>query len=140
MTNKIDDLNARFLIPGAEVGALGSVDPESVEEDIFDAPYSTLPKFGEGSLPRDWQDLFGLNQVSPEPTHMDPPPRPPSLRGESSTGNVSEPSIRLMQGSFSRSGNGVPPSGNVRRMITMMTSYAHAIRGIRARSLEGGGR
>ncbi len=43
MTNKIDELNARYLIPGIELGTTAVADPDGTEEDYGDAPYSQVP-------------------------------------------------------------------------------------------------
>ena len=138
MTTRIDELNTRYLIPGVDLGPTAVADAEGGEEDFGDAPYSHMPPMGEIPSPTAWQDLLGLNEVPPDPTRIDPPPRPTSFRQLPTANPVGGP-LRLME-SVSSDGAGTPSvSPKVQRMIGMLASYRQAARYIRARASAGGG-
>jgi hypothetical protein len=99
MTIKIDELNARYLIPGVDLGTTAVADSDSTEEDYHDAPYSQLPAVTDIPSPTGWQDLLGLNQLSSSPSQIDPPPLPPSLK-RGTNGNIGGNSLRLPERGF----------------------------------------
>jgi hypothetical protein len=139
MTIKIDELNTRYLIPGIELGPAAAADPDGTEEDYGDAPYSQMPDVADMPSPIGWQDLLGLNQVSPSPSQIDPPPRPTSMEKGTTANAIGASSLRFL-GSAPRDGRGAAPaSPKIERMIGMLASYDHAARRIRARASEGGG-
>src|ERR1700753_4310947 len=124
MTNKVNELNTRFLIPGSELDPSSVADPETMEQDFTDAPFSRLPQTAEMSLPQGWQQLFGLNQSSPEPNRMDPPPRPASLRG--GLDGTPESSMQAIRSAFGDGRGAGASSGKVKRMVRLLDSYAKA--------------
>jgi hypothetical protein len=137
MTTKIDELNTRYLIPGIELGTTSVADLDGAEDDYGDAPYSQMPAVTDMPSPTGWQDLLGLNQVSPSPSQIDPPPRPPALDKEPSANGIRN-SLRFLA---SVNGNGMgslSASPKVARMIGMLAGYDQAARRIRARAYEGG--
>jgi hypothetical protein len=138
MTIKIDELNARYLIPGVDLGTTAVADSDGTEEDYSDAPYSQVPAVTDIPSPTGWQDLLGLNQVSPSPSQIDPPPLPASLK-RGAIGNIGASSLRFPEGA---SGNGMgaaSSSPKVERMLSMLAGYHQAARRIRTRASEGGG-
>jgi hypothetical protein len=137
MTTRIDELNTRYLIPGVELGLPAAIDEESFEEDYGDAPYSQIPPLGDMPSPTGWQDLLGLNQVPPDPSRIDPPPRPASLLQLKSASTVSGPFPLL--GSSGDKAGAPSASPKVEQMIGMLARYERAARYIRARASEGGG-
>lgn len=139
MTTRVDELNARYLIPGVDLGPSAVAEAEHVEEDWGDAPYSQMPPVGEMPSPTGWQDLLGLNQVAPDPSRIDPPPRPTSLR-QWPTADVISRLLRFPENA-ARDSAGAPPalSAKVARMIGVLARYERASRSIRARASEGGG-
>jgi hypothetical protein len=139
MTIKIDELNARYLIPGVDLGTTAVGDPDGTEEDYGDAPYSQVPAVTDIPSPTGWQDLLGLNQGSPSPSQIDPPPLPASLeRGASA--NIGGNSIRFRKSSSGDGMDAASTSPKVERMFDILASYDQATRRIRARATEGGGR
>lgn len=138
MTTKIDELNTRYLLPGVDLGTTAAAEPDDAEEDYSDAPYSQMPAMTDIPSPTGWQDLLGLNQTSPSPSQIDPPPLPPSLtRG--ADGNIGGGSLRFPEGA---SGGGIGAasiSPKIERMLGMLAGYHQAARRIRARASEGGG-
>jgi hypothetical protein len=138
MTTKIDELNTHYLLPGTEMGLSSVSDTEGAEEDYTNAPYSQLPPSGDIPSPTAWQDLLGLNQISPEPSQIDPPPRPSSMESGSAA-NATGNSLRLL-GASPRNGMAeASGSPKVQRMLGMLAGYSQAARQIRARASEGGG-
>jgi hypothetical protein len=138
MTTKIDELNTRYLIPGSELGTTAMADPDGAEDDYGDAPYSQMPAMTDMPSPNGWQDLLDLNRISPDPSQIDPPPRPTSLEKGTAADAIdaSQPSLGSL------SGNGtvaVSTSPKVQRMIGMLAGYDLMVRRIRARASEGGG-
>lgn len=138
MTTRIDELNTRYLIPGVDLGLPAVADAEDVDDDFGAAPYSQTPAAGEIPSPTGWQDLLGLNQVASDPSRIDPPPRPTSLRQLPNASAIGSP-LRL-PGNIADGRAGAPAmSPKVDRMIGMLTRYERAARHIRSRASEGGG-
>ena len=138
MTIKIDELNARYLIPGVDLGTTALADPDGTEEDYSDAPYSQVPAVTDIPSPTGWQDLLGLNQVSPSPSQIDPPPLPASLK-RGANGNIGGSSLRFPEGASGDGTGAESTSPKVERMFGMLAGYDQAARRIRARASEGGG-
>jgi hypothetical protein len=138
MTIKIDELNARYLIPGVDFGTTAVADPDGTEEDYSDAPYSQVPAVTDIPSPTGWQDLLGLNQVSPSPSQIDPPPLPVSL-GRGPNGNIPDSSLRSPGGASDDGMGAASTSAKVERMLGMLASYDQVARKIRARASESGG-
>lgn len=138
MRSKIDELNTRYLIPGIELGPAPAADPEVGEEDYGNAPYSQMPAMADVPSPTGWQDLLGLNQVSPSPSQIDPPPRPTSF--EKRRAATAAGAFRLSPDSAHSKGmRAAPASPKFYRMIGILAAYDQAARRIRARASEGGG-
>ena len=138
MTTRIDELNTRYLIPGVDLGLPAVADTDGVDEDYGDAPYSQTPAVGEIPSPTAWQDLLGLNQVAPDPSRIDPPPRPTSFRQWPNSNSIGGP--WRLPGNVNGSNAGAPAvSSKVERMIAMLARYERTARYIRARASEGGG-
>lgn len=137
MTTKIDELNARYLIPGVDLGTTAVADPDGTDEDYSDAPYSQVPAVTDIPLPTGWQDLLGLNRVSPSPSQIDPPPLPASLK-RWAKGNTGSSSLRSSEASGDDM-RAASTSPKVERMFGMLAGYDQAARQIRARASEGGG-
>lgn len=138
MTIKIDELNARYLIPGVDLGTTAVADADGTEEDYSDAPYSQVPGVTDIPSPTGWQDLLGLNQVSPSPSQIDPPPLPASpMRGPNA--NIEGGSLRFPEGASGDGKGAASTSLKVERMFGMLAGYDQAVRRIRARAYEGGG-
>jgi hypothetical protein len=138
MTTKIDELNARYLIPGVDLGTTAVADPDGTEEDYKDAPYSQVPEMTDIPSPTGWQDLFGLNQVSPSPSQIDPPPLPVSL-GRGTGADIRGASLHFPKSASGDVVSAASTSPKVERMLNMLTDYDQAARQIRARASEGGG-
>jgi hypothetical protein len=138
MTIKIDELNARYLIPGVDLGTTAVADPDGTEEDYSDAPYSQVPEVTDIPSPTGWQDLLGLNQVSPSPSQIDPPPLPASLQ-RWAKGNIGGSSLRFPKDASGDGMGAALTSPKVERMFGMLAGYDHVARRIRARASEGGG-
>ena len=139
MTIKIDELNARYLIPGVDLGTTAVADPDDgTEEDYSDAPYSQVPVVTDIPSPTAWQDLLGLNQVSPSPSQIDPPPLPVSL-GRGPNGNIAGSSLRSPEGASGDAMDAALTSPKVERMLGMLAGYDQVARRIRTRASEGGG-
>jgi hypothetical protein len=139
MKTKIDELSTHYLIPGVELAPTAVADPEMGEADYTDAPYSQMPAMADVPSPTGWQDLLGLNQVSPSPSQIDPPPRPTSLEKGATTNAPGAP--LLLPGSAPGDGMGAASATpKFDRMIGMLAVYEQAARRIRARAAEGGGR
>jgi len=114
-------------------------DAEGIEDDYGDVPYSQLAPLGEMPSPTGWQDLLGLNQVPPDPSRIDPPPRPLSLRQWPTASTIGGP-LRL-PGNVTDPNSAAPAtSPKVARMIGVLARYERSARYIRARASEGGGR
>jgi hypothetical protein len=139
MTTRVDELNTHYLIPGVDLGPSAVADAEHVEDDWVDAPYSQVPPVGEMPSPTGWQDLLGLNQVAPDPSRIDPPPRPPSLQPWPTADVISR--LLRFSGNVTRESAGAPRalSLKVERMFGVLARYERASRYIRARGSEGGG-
>jgi hypothetical protein len=138
MTIKIDELNARYLIPGVDLGTTAVADADGTEEDYSDAPYSQVPAVTDIPSPTGWQELLGLNQVSPSPSQIDPPPLPASLK-RGANGNIRSDSLRFAEGASGDGMGAASTSLKVERMFGMLAGYDQAARRIRARAYEGGG-
>ena len=131
MKINIDELNTRYLIPGLEIGP-AAADPEGFEEDYSVAPYSQMSSVGDLPSPTGWQDLLGLNQMSPSPSQIDPPPRPASLGNRATAGETG--GSLPFPGSTSRNGAGVASaSPKFDRMLGILATYDQAARRIRVR-------
>jgi hypothetical protein len=134
MKTKLDELSTRYLIPGIELGPTAVPDPEG-GDNYGDAPYSQMPVVADLPSPTGWQDMLGLNQVSPGPSQIDPPPRPTSL--EKATYAAGVPPLHFLGNA---PGNGIDrasASPRLDRMLGMLASYDRAARRIRARAGSG---
>ena len=138
MTTRIDEINTRYLIPGFELGPASAADAEGIEEDYGDAPYSQMPLVGDLPSPTGWQDLLGLNQISPSPSQIGAPPRPASLRQWPPANSIGG-RLRLVESMTGERAGALTGSPKVERMISMLARYERAARYIRARASEGGG-
>jgi hypothetical protein len=127
---RIDSLNTQYEIPGFDIAPKG-FDPEEVEEDFRDAPYSLDAAVTTIPSPRGWQQLLGLTEVSPTPISIDPPTRPGT--GESKIRATASYRVH-------RDADGdtqFPASSiSVRRMLTMLTQTRQTVAKIRARAME----
>ena len=138
MTTKIDELNTRYLIPGVDLGTTAAVESDDTEEDYSDAPYSQMPAMTDIPSPTGWQDILGLNQVSPSPSQIDPPPLPASLQRWANE-NIGSSSLRFPKAPSGDGMGAVSTSSKVERMFDMLAGYDQATRRVRARASEGGG-
>lgn len=137
MRSTIDELNTRYLIPGVELGPAAATDPEAGEEDYGNAPYSQMLAMPDVPSPTGWQDLLGLNQASPSPSQIDPPPRPTSF--EKRKAAIAAGAFRLLpDGAHSKEMRAAPARPKFDRMIGMLAAYDQTARRIRARASEGG--
>jgi hypothetical protein len=128
---KIDNLNAQYEIPGFEI-APKAFEPEEVEEDFRDAPYSLNAGVASIPSPGGWQQLLGLTEVSPTPISIDPPIRPAA--GEWKTKATASYRVHRDTGGDTPS----PTSSiNVKRMLSMLTQTRKNVARIRARAMEG---
>src|ERR1700741_3198997 len=139
MTITIDELNTRYLIPGVEMGTTATADLDGAEDDYRDAPYSQMPAVTDMPSPTGWQDLLGLNQVSPGPSQIDPPPRPPELDKGASANGIAN-SLRFLGSVNGNDKGSLSAARKVERMIGLLAAYDQAARRVRARASEGGGR
>jgi hypothetical protein len=137
MTDKIDQLNTSYLIPGFELGPSFVADPEEADQDYEDAPYSQMQSLGDIPSPNGWKDMFGLNQVAPGPSQIDPPTRPVAERATST--NATNASLSFPQNASYGGMGAAAASPKVKRMIGMFTAYEQATNRIRARASDGGG-
>ncbi|HTF67875.1 MAG TPA: hypothetical protein VK638_34870 [Edaphobacter sp.] len=136
MTTKIDELSTRYLIPGIDMGTAAVADPDGVEDDYADAPYSQMPAVTDMPTSTGWQDLLGLNQISPSPSQIDPPPRP-TYSEWGTPANATVASFHF-PGTDARNGLGeASTSPKVERMIGLLAGYSQAARLIRARASRG---
>ncbi len=138
MKTNIDELNTCYLIPGLEMGPAAATDPEGFEEDYSEAPYSQTSPVGDMPSPTGWQDLLGLNQMSPSPSQIDPPPRPACL-GNGTTAGGTGGSLRFPGNTSSNGASVSSASPKFDRMLGILATYYQAARRIRARASEGGG-
>lgn len=137
MTDKINQLNTSYLIPGFELGPSFVADPEETDQDYENAPYSQMHSLGDIPSPDGWKDMFGLNQVVPSPNQIDPPTRPVSQMG---TGASIRSDLARISQSISSDSMGVAASSlKVKRMIGMFTAYEQMASRIRTRASDGGG-
>src|ERR1700749_588594 len=133
MTIKIHELNARYLIPGVAFGTPAVADPDGTEEDYSDAPYSQVPAVTDIPSPTGWQDLLGLNQVSPGPSQIDPPPRPPELDKGASANGIAN-SLRFLASVNGNDKGSLSATPKLERMIGLLAAYDQAARRVRARA------
>src|SRR5215470_6784198 len=137
MPNKIDELNTRYLVPGIDLGTTALADADAAEEDYGDAPYSQVPPVADMPSPTGWQDLLGLNQVSPSSSQIERPPRPDPSEWNG-TGDVVNAPLHFLRNANIDGGAAASISPKVKRMIGMLAAYDQTARRIRARASEGG--
>ncbi len=140
MANRIDGSPSGYLIPGLEFPATGALAPEATSPAAAatkkdkPAPYDETPSLGG------LHDLFGLNKIVPEPSHIGPPPKPASLEGAPDAGSAAEAYLPKLRGAFSARTGSRAPSPEVLRMMDLLDGQREASNGIRARSGQGGTR
>jgi len=135
MANRIDELNTSYLIPGIDLGTESIDEVDEADDDLSYHPYGgLLNQRLEPSVPGNWQDLFGLGRVMPEPTQMDPPPRPTIIDGQIASGK--DAFFRSMHITGSRFSSDTQSDLKVQRMLKLMHSSIQAVRGLRARAAE----
>lgn len=127
----VDSVGAQYEIPGFEI-APRAFEPEEVEDDPGDAPYSLSAMPLANPSPGGWQQMLGLDQIPPTPHSIDPPARPPA--GSSRPGSASH-GLRAASGSGGTASAG--SSASVRRMMAMVAQARRDVARIRARAAEG---
>jgi hypothetical protein len=137
MNPRIDDLNTRYLIPGASIDTTAAADPEGFVDDSSDnAPYSQMPARENAPSDAGWQDMLGLDRIAPDPTQIDPPLRSMLPGGEQS--------VDLVGSMFSSTSVGLgqdagEASQKVKQMMGMLAGYDLNVRRMRARASMGSG-
>jgi hypothetical protein len=137
MTDKINQLNTSYLIPGFELGPSYVEDPEESDQGYEDAPYSQMHALGDIPSPDSWKDMFGLKKTAPGPNQIEPPVRPAS-EGSTSTSSLSD-LIRTLQNVSQSSSGLAEPSPKVKQMVRTFAAYAQMASRIRLRASDGGG-
>ncbi len=139
MANRVGGTPSGYLIPGLEFPTAAAVAPEGPSpaggaKKDKPAAYDETPSLGG------LHELFGLNRIVPEPSHIGPPPRPPSLEGAPDAGSAAEAFLPKMRAAFAGRTGGAAASPEVRRMMDLLAGQREASNGIRARSGQGGTR
>lgn len=137
MTDKINQFNTSYLIPGSELGPFFVADPEEADQSYEDAPYSQMQSLGDIPSPDGWKGMFGLNQIVPGSNQIDPPIRPISERAAGA--NATSDSLPSSESVFNGSMGAAASSPKVKRMIGMFTAYEQMTSRIRMRASDGGG-
>ncbi len=139
MKSRVGGSPAGYLIPGAEFDPAPAINTEEVSSGFGEGKKKS-PQYTETPSLEGLQELFGLNRVVPEPSHIGPPPKPSSLEGALGGGSPGEAYLPMLQNAFSTKTGAESPSVEVQRMMDLLTGNRQASYGIRARSGRGGSR
>jgi hypothetical protein len=137
----MNEINTRIYIPGYQTNEASTIEA-GAEAEISGHEHGSpnapqTPEF-DLNLREDWKDSFGLNQVAPDPTRIDPPMRPATFEGGSARNTLVN--FDFMRGVSSGNTDNVSSSSKVNRMLKFLASSQDAMRQIRARASNGGQR
>jgi hypothetical protein len=130
----LDGVSESYLFDRPDLTSAAAVETGEAEE-FDDAPYSqTASAVSAPSLSGGWKELLGLNQVTPGPSQIGPPPRPASFEGDTAANSANRNLLR--DGAGGR--DAVSSSPRVGRMMDLIDAYQRTAGRIRARASDGG--
>jgi hypothetical protein len=137
----MNEINTRIYIPGYQTNEASETEA-GAETEIAGQEHGRLnpsptPEF-DLNLREDWKDSFGLNQVAPDPTRIDPPMRPATFEGGAARNTLVN--FDFQGGGSSGMTDNLSSAPKVDRMLKFLASSQEAMRQIRARASNGGQR
>ncbi|HEX4163991.1 MAG TPA: hypothetical protein VHZ55_00835 [Bryobacteraceae bacterium] len=131
---KVEDVNVQYTIPGHQ-SDLSELAETGDADELDDAPFNQTYQQEMPSL-GGWKQLLGLSRVSPDPTQIDPPPKPAHFDG-SVRSDAEDTYRRLLESHIGRESTSQSP--RIKQMLDLLSAHQRAVDEIKARAVGSGG-